>query len=74
MIFPPNENGICSWERWTTLTTDQQQYEIHRNLVSLNQWKNAMARVVKLYALGGGVIGGAVAVLGIFSFRITFGV
>ena len=68
-----NGHNVCSWEEWESLDKTQQEREIYRVLKVIDARTQGIEQVIKYYAFGGGIIGGAIAVFTVFGIKITLG-
>ena len=68
-----NGTGVCNWADWKDLTQDQKEYEQWRVIDMLTKKMSNIERTVKIYAFGGGFVGGTITVLGVIGAKFTFG-
>ena len=69
-----NGVSVCSWEEWEKLEPGQREREIYNLLKILDLRTQNFEKVVKVYAAGGGIVGGALTVAGIVGLKLAVGV
>ena len=69
-----NGTGVCGLQDWHGLSEETRQYETWRVMDMLTKKMSNIERTVKIYAFGGGFIGGTVTVLGVIGIKFTCGI